>query len=67
MIKIIRTIGFILVLAGLLAWGAVTMAKAPSPLVDSSQSREITVLQGTQLDPSTRGHEADRNQFQRTN
>jgi hypothetical protein len=41
MSKIIRTLAFILVLGGLLAWGVSTMAKAPTPA-----ATHVTVLHG---------------------
>mgnify|MGYP000083850008 CR=1 FL=1 len=54
MSKIIRTIVFLAVIAGLLSWGMLTLAQAPSMTTTSN----VTVLQGqtmegVPLDPST--------------
>lgn len=49
--KIIRTIAFTLVLAGLLAWGAVTVAQVPgtSNAASSITANEIQIEQSIEL------------------
>ncbi|MCK4719458.1 hypothetical protein KAU08_02295 [bacterium] len=49
--KIIRTITFTLVLAGLLAWGAVTVAQVPgtSNVASSITANEIQIEQSIEL------------------
>lgn len=58
MAKFIRTIAFVAVIAGLLAWGMATMAKAPV----NSNTSNVKVLHGQTLD---NGVEADPSQFKR--
>lgn len=49
MSKIIRTIAFTLVLAGLLAWGASTVAQVPSNTVNASVNGTVEVVTSTEL------------------
>jgi hypothetical protein len=52
MSKIIRTIAFTLVLAGLLAWGASTVAQVPSNTVNASVGiNNVEIVQSTELTP----------------
>jgi hypothetical protein len=52
MSKIIRTIAFTLVLAGLLAWGASTVAQVPSNSVNASVGNgNVEIVTGTELTP----------------
>lgn len=55
MTKIIRTTIFLLVLVGLLTWGASTLAQAPTrasmtPLTDQARGQELQTVEHSSLD-----------------